>query len=169
MAAAVPGIQIAHAGRKASSQRPWEGGKALRPEAGGWVPWAPSPMPFHDNAVEPHAMSADEIRTVIGEFASTARMAREAGFKVIELHGAHGYLLHSMLSPISNHRNDGYGGDLKGRATMLMEVIDAVRAEWPSELPLFLRLSCTDWTPGGLTIEDSVELARWLGSGATWT
>jgi 2,4-dienoyl-CoA reductase-like NADH-dependent reductase (Old Yellow Enzyme family) len=158
----VPGIQVAHAGRKASSQRPWEGGKALRPEAGGWVPWAPSPLPFHDNGVEPHAMSADEIRTVIGEFARTARMAREAGFKVIELHGAHGYLLHSMLSPVSNRRNDGYGGDLRGRATMLMEVIDAVRGEWPDELPLFLRLSCTDWMAGGLTLEDSVELARWL-------
>jgi 2,4-dienoyl-CoA reductase-like NADH-dependent reductase (Old Yellow Enzyme family) len=158
----VPGIQVAHAGRKASSQRPWEGGKALRPEAGGWVPWAPSPLPFHDDAVEPHAMSADEIRTVIGQFARTARMARGAGFKVIELHGAHGYLLHSMLSPVSNRRNDGYGGDLRGRATMLMEVIDAVRGEWPDELPLFLRLSCTDWMEGGLTLEDSVELARWL-------
>lgn len=158
----VPGIQVAHAGRKASSQRPWEGGKALRPEAGGWVPWAASPLPFHDDAVEPHAMSADEIRTVIGEFAETARLAREAGFKVIELHGAHGYLLHSMLSPVSNRRNDGYGGDLRGRATMLMEVIDAVRGEWPDELPLFLRLSCTDWMAGGLTLEDSIELARWL-------
>ncbi|GAC1341827.1 MAG: NADH:flavin oxidoreductase/NADH oxidase [Acetobacteraceae bacterium] len=158
----VPGIQVAHAGRKASSQRPWEGGKALRPEQGGWVPWAPSPVPFHDNAVEPHAMSADEIRAVVGEFGATARMAREAGFKVIELHGAHGYLLHSMLSPISNQRNDTYGGDLKGRASMLMEVIDATRAEWPAELPLFLRLSCTDWTPGGLTLEDSVQLVRWL-------
>ncbi len=158
----VPGIQVAHAGRKASSQRPWEGGKALRPEDGGWVPWAPSPLPFHDDAVEPHAMDADEVRTVIGEFAATARLAREAGFKAMELHGAHGYLLHSMLSPISNQRNDGYGGDLRGRATMLMEVIDAVRAEWPDHLPLFLRLSCSDWTPGGLTIEDSVELARWL-------
>ena len=158
----VPGIQIAHAGRKASSQRPWEGGKALRPEAGGWVPWAPSAIKFHDDAVEPHAMSTDEIRTVIGEFARTARLARETGFKVIELHGAHGYLLHSMLSPISNRRNDVYGGDLRGRATMLMETIDAVRAEWPDELPLFLRLSCTDWTEGGLTLEDSVELARWL-------
>ncbi len=158
----VPGIQIAHSGRKGSSQRPWEGGKALRPEAGGWVPWAPSPLPFHDNAVEPHAMSAGEVKQVIGEFAATARRAREAGFKVIELHGAHGYLLHSMLSPVSNRRNDVYGGDLRGRATMLMEVIDAVRAEWPDELPLFVRLSCTDWRPGGLLIEDALELARWL-------
>ena len=162
---AVPGIQIAHAGRKASSQRPWEGGRAVRPEEGGWVPWAPSPLPFHDNSVEPHAMSADEVRSVVSEFAQTARRAREAGFKIIELHGAHGYLLHSMLSPLSNQRNDGYGGDLRGRATMLMEVIDAVRAEWPDELPLFVRLSCTDWTPGGLTLDDVVEVARWLVAG----
>ncbi|MBV8912359.1 MAG: NADH:flavin oxidoreductase/NADH oxidase [Acetobacteraceae bacterium] len=158
----VPGIQVAHAGRKASSQRPWEGGKALLPAEGGWVPWAPSPIPFHGNAIEPHAMSADEIRTVIGEFAATARLAREAGFQVIELHGAHGYLLHSMLSPVSNHRNDGYGGDLKGRATALMEAIDAVRGEWPDELPLFLRLSCTDYMAGGLSLDDAVELAGWL-------
>ncbi len=158
----VPGIQVAHAGRKASSQRPWQGGRALRPEEGGWVPWAPSAIGFHDNSVEPHAMSVDEIRGVIGEFASTARLAREAGFKVIELHAAHGYLLHSMLSPLSNRRNDAYGGDLRGRATMLLQTIDAVRAEWPDELPLFLRLSCTDWAEGGLTLEEAVELARWL-------
>lgn len=159
---AVPGIQIAHAGRKASSQRPWEGGKALRPEEGGWIPWAPSSIPFHDNAPPPHAMSAEEIRTVIGEFARTARLARKAGFKAAELHGAHGYLLHSMLSPVSNHRNDGYGGDLRGRATMLMEVIDAVRSDWPAELPLFVRLSCTDWMAGGLTLEDTLTLVGWL-------
>jgi 2,4-dienoyl-CoA reductase-like NADH-dependent reductase (Old Yellow Enzyme family) len=158
----VPGMQLSHAGRKASSQVPWEGGKALLPKDGGWIPWAPSPIPFHDDALEPHQMSADEIRTVIGQFAATTRMAREAGFKVIELHGAHGYLLHAMLSPISNHRNDRYGGDLKGRATALMEAIDAVRSEWPDELPLFLRLSCTDYAAGGLTLDDSVELARWL-------
>ena len=161
----VPGIQVAHAGRKASSQRPWEGGRALRPEEGGWVPWAASPIPFHDNSVEPHAMSADEIRGVIGEFARTARLAREAGFKIIELHAAHGYLLHSMLSPVSNRRNDAYGGDLRGRAAMLMQVIDAVRAEWPDELPLFVRLSCTDWMAGGLTAGDAVEIARWLAAG----
>ncbi len=159
---AVPGIQIAHAGRKASSQRPWEGGRALLPEDGGWTPLAASPIPFHDNAITPHAMSVDEIADVTAEFARSARMAREAGFKIIELHGAHGYLLHSMLSPISNTRNDAYGGDLAGRARMLMEVIDAIRAEWPDELPLFVRLSCTDWLPGGLTADDAVQIARWL-------
>ena len=161
----VPGIQVAHAGRKASSQVPWEGGRAIRPEDGGWVPWAPSPLPFHDNSVEPHTMSTEEIGLVIGEFAATARLARQAGFKILELHGAHGYLLHAMLSPLSNRRNDAYGGDLRGRAAMLMETIDAVRAEWPDELPLFVRLSCTDWAPGGLTADDAVELARWMKAG----
>ena len=159
---AVPGIQISHAGRKASSQRPWEGGQALRPDDGGWTPLAASPIPFHANAITPHAMSVDELGGIVTEFAHAARLAREAGFKVVELHGAHGYLLHSMLSPISNTRNDGYGGDLAGRARLLMEVIDAVRAEWPSELPLFVRLSCTDWLPGGLTVDDAVQVARWL-------
>ena len=158
----VPGIQVAHAGRKASSQRPWEGGKALRPEDGGWVPWGPSPIAFHDNGVEPHAMSEAEIHDVVDQFAETARLSLAAGFKVIELHGAHGYLLHAMLSPLSNRRNDGYGGDLKGRSRMLMEVIEATRGVWPSDLPLFVRLSCSDWTPGGLTIEDTVELCSWL-------
>ena len=161
----VPGIQVAHAGRKASSQRPWEGGKAIRPENGGWVPWAPSPVPFHDDAIEPHAMSEADIHQVVDQFAETARRSLEAGFKIIELHGAHGYLLHSMLSPLSNRRNDGYGGDLRGRARMLMEVIEATRGVWPADLPVVLRLSCSDWTPGGLTIDDTVELCGWLKAG----
>ena len=159
---AVPGIQISHAGRKASSQRPWEGGQALLPEDGGWTPLAASAIPFHGNAITPHAMSIEELGGIVTEFAHAARLAREAGFKVIELHGAHGYLLHSMLSPVSNTRNDEYGGELAGRARLLMEVIDAVRAEWPDELPLFVRLSCTDWLPGGLTADDAVQIARWL-------
>ncbi len=159
---AVPGIQISHAGRKASSQRPWEGGQALLPAAGGWTPLAASAIPFHDNAIAPHAMDAEEIAGIVAEFAQTARLAREAGFRVIELHAAHGYLLHSMLSPISNTRNDRYGGDLAGRARMLMEVIDAVRAEWPDDMPLFVRLSCTDWLPGGLIADDAVQIGRWL-------
>ena len=120
----VPGIQVAHAGRKGSSQRPWEGGKALRPEDGGWVPWGPSPIAFHDNGVEPHAMSEAEIHDVVDQFAETARLSLEAGFKVIELHGAHGYLLHAMLSPLSNRRNDALWRRLKCEAAprMLMEV-----------------------------------------------
>ncbi len=159
---AVPGIQISHAGRKASSQRPWEGGKALRPEHGGWIPWAASPLPFHDNAVSPHAMTINEIADVVAEFGVAAGRALAAGFRVIELHAAHGYLLHSMLSPVSNERNDAYGGGLAGRARMLMEVIDATRAVWPDNLPLFVRLSCTDWLPGGLTADDAVAVARML-------
>lgn len=159
---AVPGIQISHAGRKASSQRPWEGGQALLPLDGGWTPLAASAIPFHADAITPHAMDTEEIGGVVAEFAHSACLAREAGFRVIELHAAHGYLLHSMLSPISNQRNDRYGGDLAGRATMLMEVIDAVRAEWPDDLPLFVRLSCTDWLPGGLSADDAVQLGRWL-------
>jgi len=159
---AVPGIQISHAGRKASSQRPWEGGKAERPETGGWVPWAASAIPFHENAVVPHAMSVAEIQSVISAFGAAASRALNAGFKVIELHAAHGYLLHSMLSPVSNRRNDAYGGDLIGRMRMLMEVIDVTRAVWPDTLPLFVRLSCTDWLPGGLVPADAVEIGRML-------
>jgi 2,4-dienoyl-CoA reductase-like NADH-dependent reductase (Old Yellow Enzyme family) len=157
---AVPGIQIAHAGRKASTTRTWEGSKPIAPRDGGWVPVAPSPIPFHSGAVDPHALSTAEIADIAGQFATTARMARQAGMKVVEIHAAHGYLLHSFLSPISNHRNDGYGGDLEGRSRFLMETLDAVRAEWPADLPLFVRLSCVDYLPGGLTIEATVALAR---------
>ena len=161
---AVPGIQIAHAGRKASTNVPWEGGKPIPPAAGGWVPVGASGVPFDAGYTEPHALSADEIGDIAGQFAATARMAREAGFKIAEIHGAHGYLISSFLSPLANRRNDAYGGDLKGRAKLLMDVVDAVRSEWPAGLPLFVRLSCTDWTLGGTTIEDTVQVARWLGA-----
>ncbi len=161
---AVPGIQIAHAGRKASSLVPWKGGKPTAPDAGGWVPLAPSPIPFVAGATDPTMLTPSGIAEIIGQFAATARMAREAGFKIVELHGAHGYLLHSFLSPISNHRNDSYGGDLEGRSRFLMETIDAVRAEWPAELPLFVRLSCVDYMAGGLTIEDTVALCGELAA-----
>jgi 2,4-dienoyl-CoA reductase-like NADH-dependent reductase (Old Yellow Enzyme family) len=161
---AVPGIQIAHAGRKASSMVPWEGGKPIAPQDGGWVPVAPSAIPMVPGAVDPKALSISEIAEIVGQFAATARRAREAGFKIAEIHGAHGYLGHSFLSPISNRRNDAYGGDLGGRARFLMEVLDAVRAEWPDDLPLWVRLSCTDWMAGGLTIEDTVALAKMLAA-----
>lgn len=159
---AVPGVQIAHAGRKASSQRPWDGGNPLLPGDGGWLPLAPSALPFTEGGLPPHALSAAEIAAIVGEFAATARLAREAGYQVVELHGAHGYLIHSFLSPIANVRTDAYGGDLKGRARLLMETLEAVRGEWPSELPLFVRLSCSDYAPGGLTADDAVELSRRL-------
>ncbi len=159
---ATPGMQIAHAGRKASTGLPWEGGKPVPLEAGGWTPQAPSPLPFSEAHNMPHALTIEEIRGVITQFAATARMAGEAGFRILELHGAHGYLLHSFLSPLSNHRRDAYGGDLPGRARMLMETIDAVRAEWTAEMPLFVRLSCSDWVEGGITIGDTVQLAHML-------
>ena len=160
----MPGIQIAHAGRKASTTRTWEGSKPIALADGGWVPVAPSPISFHHGAVDPHGLSAAEIAEIAGQFASSARMAREAGMKIVEIHAAHGYLLHSFLSPVSNHRNDGYGGDLEGRSRFLMETLDAVRAEWPADLPLFVRLSCVDYLPGGLTIEDTIALARKLAA-----
>ena len=160
----VPGIQIAHAGRKASSQVPWEGGKPIPLDQGGWAPVAPSALPSVPGATTPHALSVNEIADIIGQFAATARMAREAGFKIAELHGAHGYLGHSFLSPVSNQRNDAYGGDLNGRTRFLMETVEAVRAEWPADLPLWVRLSCTDWIAGGLTIEDTVAVARKLAA-----
>jgi 2,4-dienoyl-CoA reductase-like NADH-dependent reductase (Old Yellow Enzyme family) len=159
---AIPAMQIAHAGRKASSQRPWDGGKPIPVMDGGWVPLAPSALPFSDAATTPHALSAADIQTIITQFAATTRRARDAGFKIVEIHAAHGYLIHEFLSPLSNHRNDEYGGDLIGRARMLMQTIGAVRSEWPDHLPLFVRLSCTDWLQGGLTIDDSVALAHML-------
>ena len=159
---AVPGMQIAHAGRKGSTDLPWKGGEPVPLNAGGWVPEAPSAIPFSDAHTVPKALSAEDVRGIITSFAATARMAREAGFKILELHGAHGYLVHEFLSPLSNHRNDSYGGDLAGRARMLMETLDAVRAEWPEHLPLFVRLSCTDYVDGGLTVDDTVHIARML-------
>ena len=126
--------------------------------------WRPAPIAFHSGAVDPHALTADEIADVAGQFANAASMAREAGMQVVEIHAAHGYLLHSFLSPISNRRNDGYGGDPEGRSRFLMQTIDAVRSEWPDNLPLFVRLSCTDYLPRGLTLDDTVALCRRLAA-----
>jgi len=159
---AVPGVQMAHAGRKASSQRPWEGGKGLPVDQGGWVPVGPSPIAFGESHTVPEELTRAGIAEIVGQFAATTRRAREAGFKVIELHGAHGYLIHSFLSPVSNRRTDAYGGDRIGRSRLLFEVIEAMRSEWPDELPLFVRLSSVDWMEGGLTIEDTVDLAARL-------
>lgn len=162
---AVPALQLGHAGRKASTARPWDGAGSLGPEtADGWQVIGPSALPFADFQT-PVAMDASEIRRVMDDFASAARRGREAGFKLIELHAAHGYLGHSFLSPLSNARNDGYGGSLENRARFLMESIAAVRREWPDDLPLFVRLSCTDWVEGGLTLNDTVEVSKWLLEG----
>ncbi len=157
---AVPAIQIAHAGRKASCAVPWNGGKPIAPADGGWVPVAPSAIPMIPGSVDPHPLSTTEVAEISGQFAASARMAREAGFKIVEIHAAHGYLAHSFLSPISNHRNDQYGGDLAGRSRFLMETIEAVRGEWPDELPLWVRLSCTDWMPNGLTLADQIAVVK---------
>ena len=161
-AGAVPAMQIAHAGRKASSQRPWEGGGPQSVAEGGWLTWAPSAIPFVEGAETPHAMTVSDIQTVLAQFRDTARRAREAGVKLLEVHGAHGYLGHAFLSPLSNTRNDQYGGDLAGRARFLIETVEAIREEWPDDLPLFVRLSCTDWMPGGLTVDDAVAVAKML-------
>ncbi|HUA77683.1 MAG TPA: NADH:flavin oxidoreductase/NADH oxidase [Acetobacteraceae bacterium] len=161
---AVPGLQVAHAGRKASVARPWEGGKPVLPEAGGWVGVGPSAIPFDDGYTIPEALTPSGIAEIAGQFAETARMALEAGFEVLEIHAAHGYLLSSFLSPLANRRNDAYGGDLAGRARFLMETIDAVRGVWPAELPLFVRISCSDWAAGGFTADEAVGVAKLLAA-----
>ncbi|MBI2294546.1 MAG: NADH:flavin oxidoreductase/NADH oxidase [Betaproteobacteria bacterium] len=162
---AVAGIQLAHAGRKASTARPWEGGKPILPENGGWQIVAPSPIPFSEGYQVPQEMDEKAIAATVAKFAASARRAREAGFDVIELHGAHGYLISSFLSPISNSRTDRYGGGFENRARFLLEVVDAVRSEWPDEKPLFVRISCTDWMEGGWDLESSVKLAQVLKAG----
>jgi 2,4-dienoyl-CoA reductase-like NADH-dependent reductase (Old Yellow Enzyme family) len=157
---AVPGIQLAHAGRKASTRRPWEGGGYVPESEGGWLPVAPSPLPFHPGDPSPCELSKDEIRSLVREFAAAARRALHAGFEVIEIHAAHGYLAHEFLSPLSNTRTDEYGGSFANRTRFLMEVTEAVRGAWTRDLPLFLRISATDWAPAGWTLDESVELAR---------
>lgn len=153
------GIQLAHAGRKASCAVPWEGGKQLGDNKGGWQTVAPSDIPFIGEERNPVALDIEGIQKVISNFRSAARRALAAGFDIIEIHGAHGYLLHEFLSPISNHRTDEYGGSFENRTRLLREVVSAVKTEWPAENPLFVRISSTDWTEGGWTIDDSVKLA----------
>lgn len=159
---AVPGIQLAHAGRKAGTARPWDGGKPVPPEAGGWRPVGPSPIPFDEGYPVPEALDEAGLGAVVEDFAAAARRALAAGFQVVEVHAAHGYLLHSFLSPLSNQRTDGWGGDFEGRTRLLREVVRAVRAVWPERLPLFVRLSATDWAEGGWDLAQSIALARAL-------
>jgi 2,4-dienoyl-CoA reductase-like NADH-dependent reductase (Old Yellow Enzyme family) len=155
------GIQLAHAGRKASTYRPWEGQGALPESVGGWRRvLAPSPTAFNDHYPQPLALTEPEIREVVQAFASAARRAVDAGFDVLEIHSAHGYLLHEFLSPLSNHRDDRYGGSFENRTRIVREVVEAVRKVWLERRPLFLRISSTDWIPGGWDVEQSVELAR---------
>ena len=162
----VPGMQLAHAGRKASTAAPFKGGKPLSPGQGGWTPiFAPSAIPFADGWQTPHQLSNGEIGDIIAAFSAAAQRVQAAGGRIIELHGAHGYLLHSFLSPLSNQRTDEYGGSFTNRTRIVCEVVDAVRKVWPERFPLLLRISATDWAEGGSwTIEDSVALARILKS-----
>jgi 2,4-dienoyl-CoA reductase-like NADH-dependent reductase (Old Yellow Enzyme family) len=160
---AVPGIQLAHAGRKASTAEPWKGGKPLGVMDGGWAPiFSSSAVPFDEGYQTPVALDPEGIRCVTRAFADAARRALQAGFEVIELHGAHGYLLHEFLSPLSNKRTDGYGGSFENRTRFAREIVQSVREVWPDSLPLFIRISSTDWTDGGWDVEQSVELARML-------
>jgi 2,4-dienoyl-CoA reductase-like NADH-dependent reductase (Old Yellow Enzyme family) len=156
---AVPGIQLGHAGRKASTDVPWLGRSSVDAADGGWQSVAPSPLAFGSYRT-PKELSEADIAAVVGAFAAAAVRADEAGFEVVELHAAHGYLLHQFLSPLSNQRADGYGGDFAGRVRAVLEVVDAVRAVWPERKPLFVRVSATDWVDGGWTLDETVELAR---------
>ncbi len=158
---AVPAIQLAHAGRKASTQRPWDGNGYVEPEDGGWQTVAPSPLAYGEWPT-PKELSSQEIAGLVQAFADAARRAHDAGFEVAEVHAAHGYLLHEFLSPLTNERADEYGGDLAGRSRFLLDVVAAVRAAWPEDKPVFVRLSATEWADGGWSIEDTVTVSRQL-------
>jgi 2,4-dienoyl-CoA reductase-like NADH-dependent reductase (Old Yellow Enzyme family) len=160
---AVPGMQLAHAGRKASTQQPWVGSKVLEIDQGGFRPiYAPSAIPFRPGDPVPEALSEAGIARIVRAFGDAAERALRAGFRVIELHAAHGYLMNEFLSPLSNHRSDQYGGSFDNRIRLLLDTVRSVRARWPERLPLFVRISATDWTEGGWEIGQSVELARRL-------
>ena len=159
---AAPAIQLAHAGRKASTAVPWEGGGPLLSGSASWTPLGASPIPFDVGYATPRALTAAELTAVVARFAESARLALKAGFEVVELHYAHGYLVHSFLSPLSNQREDAYGGGFDGRARLALEIAAAVRRVWPERLPLFVRVSATDWAEGGWDLPQTVELARRL-------
>ena len=159
----VPGIQLAHAGRKSSTDVPWNGMHLVTPENGGWKEiYAPSAIPFNEKYGQPIALTKEDIKRLIQDFKTAASRALAAGFKVVELHGAHGYLIHQFLSPISNQRTDEYGGDFTNRIRFLLEIVAAVREVWPAEYPLFVRLSATDWVDGGWNLEETTTLALLL-------
>ena len=154
------GIQLAHAGRKASTAPPAKGEGLVPPEKGGWQPVGPSAVAFAPNYAVPHALEQAEIGVIVEAFAQAARRAHRAGYDLVEIHAAHGYLLHEFLSPLANKRTDAYGGVFENRARLALEVVDAVRAAWPAHLPLFVRISATDWAEGGWNADESVQLAR---------
>jgi 2,4-dienoyl-CoA reductase-like NADH-dependent reductase (Old Yellow Enzyme family) len=159
---AVPGMQIAHAGRKASTAPPWTGGKPVSVEDGGWEPVAPSALAFDSGYTVPHELSAGEIGEIVGAFRKSAERALAAGFEVLEIHAAHGYLLHQFLSPLSNARTDEYGGKFENRVHLVKQVVRAVREVWARRLPLFVRVSATDWKEGGWDLAQTIDLARQL-------
>ena len=164
-------IQLAHAGRKASSHTPWDGGKLIAPEAGGWEPIAPSALPFSPTEAAPREMNAADLARVREAFVKAAQRAARLGIDAIELHAAHGYLLHEFLSPLSNQRSDGYGGSLENRMRFPLEVFAAVRKVWPQAKPLGVRISASDWIEGGWDLAQSIEFARrlkrWVATGST--
>ncbi len=159
---AVAGIQLAHAGRKASCNIPWKGGKQISIQDGGWKTVAPSAIPFKEEEDAPEALTIDGIQKVISDFKAAALRALRVGYKVIEIHGAHGYLVNEFLSPLSNQRTDEYGGSFENRIRLLLEITAAIKTVWPEEFPLFVRISSTDWADGGWTGEDSVQLSAIL-------
>ncbi len=156
---AVPGIQLAHAGRKAGTARPWDGGQPLSDAEGGWPVVGPSPIPFAEGCRTPLPLDHSQMAALVQAFTDAAQRAHAAGFEWLELHAAHGYLLHSFHSPLSNARSDGYGGSFDGRVRLTREIASAVRRVWPEDKPLAVRLSCTDWLDGGWTLEESVLLS----------
>jgi 2,4-dienoyl-CoA reductase-like NADH-dependent reductase (Old Yellow Enzyme family) len=158
----VAAIQLAHAGRKASVGLGWQAQSTLKESEGGWTVVGPSPLSFSADYARPHELDTAGIRNVVAQFAAGARRAREAGFQAVEVHAAHGYLLHQFLSPLSNHREDTYGGGFENRTRLVREVVAAVRTEWPERLPLLVRLSATDWVEGGWNTDETVELCRIL-------
>ncbi|MFF5842539.1 NADH:flavin oxidoreductase/NADH oxidase [Streptomyces massasporeus] len=156
----VPAIQLAHAGRKASTDRPWNGGAPVGPDAHGWDSVAPSPLAFDDRHAAPAELTVGQIKDIVEQFAAAARRALAAGFEIAEIHGAHGYLINEFLSPHSNHRTDAYGGSYENRTRFALEVVDAVREVWPEDKPLFFRVSATEWLEdGGWTADDTVRFA----------
>jgi 2,4-dienoyl-CoA reductase-like NADH-dependent reductase (Old Yellow Enzyme family) len=159
---AAPGIQLAHAGRKASTGLPWQGGGVVPAFKGGWKPWAPSPIPFDEGYPVPKALDSEGIADVVAAYQAAALRAEEAGFAVVELHFAHGYLVGEFLSPLTNHRDDAYGGPFENRVRLALEIARAVREVWPEQNPLFARVSATDWAEGGWDLEQTVALAKLL-------
>ena len=158
----VPGIQLAHAGRKASTYSPWKGKGKVDVKVGGWQTIAPSPIPFADNYPRPEEMTKEDIRMVLDQFKAAAKRSLDAGFKLIELHFAHGYLVHEFLSPLSNHRKDEYGGSLENRCRLALEIAETVRKTIPESVPLFVRISASDWKENGWDEDQSVKLGSWL-------